>query len=78
MPAQGWNIKHMACGNTTYGVAAQYQDPHKPDNIDKSTITWCAPSLSRCSCPRHAPVSAPLAICLNNSSDGMHIEGEGS
>lgn len=39
---QGWNIKHMACGNTTYGVAAQYQDPHKPDNIDKSTITWGA------------------------------------
>ena len=38
---QGWTIRHMACGNATFAVAAQYQDPHKPGgSIDRSTITW--------------------------------------
>ena len=31
----GWHIRSMACGNTTFAVAAQYQKEH-------STITWCS------------------------------------
>ena len=41
---QGWTIRHMACGNATFAVAAEYQDPHKPGgSVDRSTITWCVP-----------------------------------
>ncbi|KAK9806651.1 hypothetical protein WJX73_004262 [Symbiochloris irregularis] len=38
---QGWGIRHMACGNATFAVAAEYQEPHRQNAaVEHSTITW--------------------------------------
>lgn len=40
MDLSGWNIRNMACGNTTFACAAHAEG-------DQSVVTWSGPCFSR-------------------------------